>query len=45
MSNETLINQIPVASDTAILFLFQIGKLGGFNEFIWRMVKVWKHEN
>ena len=45
MSNETLANQTPVASNTAILFLFQIGELGGSNEFLWRMVKVWKHGN
>ena len=40
MRNATLVNQTPVASDTAILFLFQIGELGGCNEFLWWMVKV-----
>ena len=45
MSNETLVNQTPVASDTAILFLFQIGELVRCSEFLWRMVKVWKNRN
>jgi len=45
MRNPTLVNQTPVASDTATLFLFQIGELGGSNECLWRIVKVRKHRN